>query len=92
MSRAQAAIDATALRVAPLDEAVGRAIVDAYSVVHDRDTGPCSVPVIATLADGRRTIARSDDAELARHLSGGMFIGDTIEMTIGADGPTFHLV
>ncbi len=92
MSRAQAAIDATALRVAPLDEAVGPAIVDAYSVVHDRDTGPCSVPVIATLADGRRTIARSDDAELARHLSGGMFIGDTIEMTIGADGPTFHLV
>lgn len=81
----QASIDQRALPLRTPDQRE-RATVDAFTVFHDRTAGPVSVPIVATLADGARTIARSDDADLARELSGGRLIGAAVEIVPEADG------
>ena len=90
-SAAQAAIDDTALDVAPPAEATGLATIDGYTVVHDRDTGPAEVPVFARLADGRRVAARTTDREIARAMSGGQHVDTKIELRPGSDHVGFEL-
>lgn len=90
-SAAQAAIDDTALDVAPPAEATGPATIDGYTVVHHRESGPAEVPVFARLADGRRVAARTTDHEIARAMSGGQHVGTTIELRPGPDHVEFEL-
>ena len=90
-SAAQAAIDDTALDVAPTAEATGPATIDGYTVVHHRESGPAEVPVFARLADGRRVAARTTDHEIARAMSGGQHVGTTIELRPGPDHVEFKL-
>ncbi|MGA9374947.1 MAG: acetyl-CoA acetyltransferase [Mycobacterium sp.] len=85
MVQAQSAIDASALEVAPPADASGRATIDGYTVVHDRDQGPSWVPVFARLSDGRRVVARNDDAQVAMAMSKEMFVGQQVSVR-HADG------
>lgn len=63
-SAQQTEIDAAALPVAK--DAAGAATVVASTVVYGRDGTVCDVPVIATLDDGRRTVAKADATSLER--------------------------
>ena len=58
----------------------GPALVEAATVLHDRDDGPVSAPVLARLPDGRRVGARAADRELPKSLSGGSLVGATVEL------------
>ncbi len=91
MSAAQAAIDATAVEVVDPPDATGPATIDGYTVMHDREGGPLSVPVFARTPDGRRVVARSDDPELARSMSGGMFVGHDIDLKPADDQARFEM-
>lgn len=88
----QTAIDATALRVAEGDEASGEATVDAFTVIHDRERGPTSVPIIATLADGGRACAVVEDPAFAAEVSGGQLVGRRVNLRPADGRPTFELV
>ena len=88
---AQAAIDSTALDVIAPQDASGEAVIEGYTIVHDRESGPAEVPVFARLADGRRVAARSRDAAVARQLSGGQDVGRTIQVHSGAEYVGFEL-
>ena len=91
MSDAQGTIDATALHVIEPTAASGVAAIDGYTVMHDRDTGPATVALFATTKDGRRVVARSDDAELAGAMSGGMFVDHQVELSPADDYARFQL-
>ena len=91
MSSTQASIDSTALHVVEAGAAVGTARIDGYTVVHDRDTGPASVPVFASTPDGHRVVARSDDPDVAAAMSGGMFVGHEIDLKPAHDHARFEL-
>lgn len=90
MTERQAVIDATALDVVDPTDATGSATIDAFTVVHDRDNGPTSVPVFARTPDGRRIVARSDDPMVARAMSGGMFVGQSIDLKPADDHARFE--
>jgi acetyl-CoA C-acetyltransferase len=60
----------------------GRALVEAMTVLHDRDRGPVAAPVIARLADGSRTGARPADPQLPAALSGTSLVGQEVELTM----------
>ncbi|MFO0689020.1 MAG: acetyl-CoA acetyltransferase [Myxococcota bacterium] len=85
-TREQAAIEAAARPVAL--EAEGRARVDGSSVIYGRDGGVEAAPVIATLEDGRRVVARAEEAKLPE-LAGRFLVGETIEVR-GANPPTYR--
>lgn len=91
LSAEQARIDAGALEVVPAREASGTAVVDGYTIRHDRDTGPTSVPVFARSAEGKRIVARNDDPDTAAVLSGGMLVGESIVIRPGEDCARFEL-
>ncbi|MGK2880222.1 MAG: acetyl-CoA acetyltransferase [Mycobacterium sp.] len=91
MVQAQCAIDATALAVASPRDASGRARIDGYTVVHDRDQGPSWVPVFARLADGRRVAARNDDAQVAMAMSQEMFVGQQVTVRHADEHVEFEL-
>ncbi|CPZ13107.1 acetyl-CoA acetyltransferase [Mycobacteroides abscessus] len=74
----QAHIDSSRLAVAGVGEATGRATVDGYTVVYDRDGRPRWTPIIAHLSDGRRVVARSDDPQIAEAMGGEMYVGKTV--------------
>jgi acetyl-CoA C-acetyltransferase len=62
----QAEVDALRRREVAT-EAAGPAVVEAYTVTHDRDGSPASAPVAVLLPDGRRAWATSEDpATMAR--------------------------
>jgi acetyl-CoA C-acetyltransferase len=86
---AQARIDATALEVAT--RADGPATVDAFTVEHDRDAGPVRAPVYATLADGRRVVARPAHASIPAELSGRSIVGDPVTVHSGEGGTVYEL-
>ena len=60
---------------------MGRALVEAMTVLHDRDRGPVAAPVIARLVDGSRTGARPVDPLLPTALSGTSLVGREVELT-----------
>ena len=53
----------------------GRAVVDAMTVLHDRDLGPTNAPIIARFEDGSRLGARAADADLPATLAGTSLVG-----------------
>jgi acetyl-CoA C-acetyltransferase len=69
----------------------GERRIDGYTVVHDRDAGPVSVPVFASTPGGHRVVARSDDTDLAATMSGGMFVGHEIDLKPAIDHARFEL-
>ncbi len=77
-TRQQAEIDASAI-TAVLDGS-GDATVVASTVVYERDGARSAVPVIATLDDGRRVVAKADAATLAK-LPSTSLIGERIRVS-----------
>jgi acetyl-CoA C-acetyltransferase len=61
-------------------EAEGEAVVDAMTVLHERDEGPVAAPVVARLADGTRVGAQADDPELPAALSGTSLVGRRVRL------------
>jgi acetyl-CoA C-acetyltransferase len=72
-------------------EADGIAVVEGYTIRHERDAGPVSIPVFARSEDGRRIVARNDDPQTAAALSGGMLVGESIVVHPGEDCASFEL-
>jgi acetyl-CoA C-acetyltransferase len=85
----QRQIDATELDVAT--HAEGEAIVDAFTVEHDRDAGPVRAPIYATLADGRRVVAVPADAGIPKELSGRSIVGEKVRVRTGEGSPVYEL-
>ena len=84
----QRRIDATALPTAGDAGEGAIAAVDAATVVYDRDGTPVSAPVIATLADGRRIVARAEPDDLPA-LAGLNIAGKAV--TVTGRPPTYRL-
>ena len=53
----------------------GRAVVDAMTVLHERDRGITAAPVIARFEDGTRIGARAGDPHLPEELAGTSLVG-----------------
>jgi acetyl-CoA C-acetyltransferase len=85
----QARIDATAIEVA--NDGEGPAIVDAFTVEHDKQRGPVRAPLYATLADGRRVVAVPADEDIPRQLSGRGIIGEKVNIRSGEGGTVYEL-
>jgi len=69
--------------------AQGTAVVEAATVLHDRDRGPVEAPVIARLPSGSRVGARCTDPALAEDLSGRNIVGREVELTT-VDGKVYY--
>ena len=70
----------------------GRAVVEAMTVVHERDSGPMRVPIIARYADGVRTGAQAADASLARELAGTSLVGREVRVGSCDGRPVFDVL
>ncbi len=90
MSEAQVRIDATALEIAP--DPGGEAVVDGFTVEHDKEEGPVRAPLYATLPDGRRVVAVAADADIPKKLSGRSIIGEKVRIRSGdGNGVVYEL-
>jgi acetyl-CoA C-acetyltransferase len=69
--------------------AEGTAVVDAMTVLHERDAGPVAAPVIARLSDGSRVGARPATPDLAAALSGTSLVGTQVQL-VTRDGHTVY--
>jgi acetyl-CoA C-acetyltransferase len=58
--------------------AEGKGVVDAMTVLHDRDRGPVAAPIIARLPDGSRVGARAASDQLAADLAGTSLVGQDV--------------
>lgn len=87
---AQIKINATGLEVTTDGE--GEAVVDAFTVEHDREQGPVRAPVYAMLADGRRTAATPADPELPKAISGRSIVGEKIRLQARGRGTVYELL
>jgi acetyl-CoA C-acetyltransferase len=76
--------DPVPLRASVSGRVVG--VVDAMTVVHDRDGGPTGAPVVARLPDGARVGARAADASLVAAVTGTTLVGR--EVRLEASGET----
>ena len=72
--------------------AEGTAIVEAFTVMHERDAGPVGAPVIARLPDGTRIGARARDPRLPEALSGTSLVGSEVRITSEHDKAFYELV
>ena len=70
-------------------DAEGVAVVEAMTVLHEREAGPVAAPVFARFPDGRRTGARLLHPELAPDLCGHSLIGRDVRIVLGDDGPRY---
>ncbi len=89
MSDGQAAIDAMALDIA--SDPDGDAVVEGFTVEHDRTGGPVRAPLYATLSDGRRVVAVPADIGIAKELSGRSVIGEKVRVRPGEGSPVYEL-
>jgi acetyl-CoA C-acetyltransferase len=81
----QAIIDALPQRVcADPAEAAGAAVVEAYTVMHDRDGQPERAIASCLLTDGRRAWGTSIDRQVAAAMVDGEWVGQTV--TLKSDG------
>jgi acetyl-CoA C-acetyltransferase len=86
LAQAQEAIDATALPVLTAGE--GHAVVEAATVVFDREGSPTGAPVIATLTGGERVVAQAaPDVDLAA-LVGRDIVGERV--TVAGSPPQWR--
>ncbi len=69
--------------------AEGIAVVEAMTVLHDRDEGPIGAPVFARFADGRRTGARPITASLAAELSDVSLVGRDVRIKLVDGAPAY---
>lgn len=67
-------------------EASGEGIVEAMTVLHDRESGPVAAPAIVRLTDGSRAGARVRDRKLPAELAGTSLVGATVTLETDADG------
>jgi acetyl-CoA C-acetyltransferase len=86
---AQARIDSTALETA--SDASGEAVVDAFTVEHDRELGPVRAPIYARLGDGRRVVAVPADAAIPSKISGRSIVGERVHVHTGESGTVYEL-
>jgi acetyl-CoA C-acetyltransferase len=84
----QEAIDATALTVR--DDADGVAVVEANTVVYDRDGAAAEAPVFARLPDGTRAVAPAADAAIAAEVAGKRLVGCAVRCRSGHDGTVWE--
>jgi len=84
----QARIDATAVPVA--DDTTGDAVIEAMTVIHDRNAGPTAAPVFARLGDGRRVVAAAADPHLPAALAGTTLVGATVRVRPGEGGHVYE--
>jgi acetyl-CoA C-acetyltransferase len=77
--------------VPPARFAQGTAVVEAGTVLHDRDRGPVEAPVIARLPSGARVGARCADPAIAENLSGRNIVGGEVELTT-VDGKVYYQI
>jgi acetyl-CoA C-acetyltransferase len=83
---------ATADSVPTTATATGPAVVDAATVLHDKDRGPVEAPIIARLPDGSRTSAIAGDPELPPALAGRVsLVGREVQLSMSADGSVTYL-
>ncbi len=81
-SNPQAEIDALPRRqLADVTEAVGAAIIEAYTVMHNRDGQPETAFAACLLPDGRRAWGSSTDAELVAAMCVGEWVGRATQLT-----------
>jgi acetyl-CoA C-acetyltransferase len=76
-------------RVPPARTARGTAVVEAMTVLHDRESGPVEAPVIARLPAGARIGARCLDPAMAGDLSGQNLVGREVKLTT-IDGKVYY--
>lgn len=88
-SDAQRRIDGSGLPVT--SDAEGPAVVDAFTVEHDRDKGPVRAPLYARLPDGSRVVARPADRDIPQALSGRSIIGEKVRVRSGEGGTVYEL-
>jgi acetyl-CoA C-acetyltransferase len=87
-SAAQERIDATALELtADVD---GDAVVEAFTVEHDRERGPVSAPVYARTSGGSRVVAVPADRALPKELSGRSLVGEKVRVRKGEGGAVYE--
>lgn len=67
----------------------GPALVEAMTVIHDRQRGPVAAPVIVRLPDGRRLGARAAGGALPSDLAGTSLVGEKVRLTT-SDGKVFY--
>ena len=67
----------------------GRAVVDAMTVLHDRDEGPVAAPVIVRLPNGARTGAKAADPALPAELSGTSLVGHEVVLSMRDGTPVY---
>jgi acetyl-CoA C-acetyltransferase len=78
--------------VATVTQASGVAVVDAATVLHDRENGPTEAPIIARLPDGSRVGAVPGDPELPKALSDQVsLVGREVALSTSADGSVTYL-
>jgi acetyl-CoA C-acetyltransferase len=65
------------------------AVVEAFTVLHERDEGAVGAPVIARLLDGTRIGARARDPKLPPSLSGTSLVGSEVRIT-SVDDKAFY--
>jgi len=66
--------------------AAGPAVVEGWTVLHDRDAGPSGVVAYVTTSERQRVVVRRDDAALAAELSGGQLVGRTVTVVASGEG------
>jgi acetyl-CoA C-acetyltransferase len=77
----QGVIDALPQRaLADGDDAAGGAVIEAYTVMFERDGGPQQAIATCLLPDGRRAWATSSDSDTATALSEGEWVGSTVHI------------
>jgi acetyl-CoA C-acetyltransferase len=86
-SARQAEIDATAIDV--VEQAEGSAVVDASTVIYERDGSVAGLPVFAHLDDGRRVVARLHEDDTTDAVAGRSMVGATIH--VSGDVPTYRV-
>lgn len=92
LSEEQRQIDATAVPRAD-GEVGGEAIVEGWTIIHERASGPSAVVAYASDALGRRRVVRCEDPDVAGRLSGGRLVGTTVQVVPGNGGaPSFEIV
>jgi len=71
--------------------AVGAGVIEAATVLHDRDRGPVAAPAIVRLPDGRRVGARPADPVAPAQLTGLSLVGRAVTLGDDAGRATYEL-
>ena len=71
--------------VVAASDAQGSAIIEAYSVMHDRDGAPEKVRAAVLLADGRRAWATSGNAQLGAEMCENEWVGKSVSLDATGD-------